>query len=104
MKHYTGVKPLSVIRAQCAQQGVAVDDWAHRKCACGFIYFGRQSGVWGNGQPFVETWQRGHARLDVFSGRFEGRNMAGEHFNSADTTHAHEPWFQALLDFFYVEG
>ena len=103
-KHYTGVKPLSTIRAQCAQQGVAVDDWAHRKFNDDYIYFGRKRGSWGNKANFVDTAKPCWVGLHVANGRLVGRNMKDEWFTSADIATAHEPWFQALLDFFYVEG
>ena len=104
MKHYTGVKPLSVIRAQCKEQGVAVDDFNYREHYSDYIALGPHGGFRPDGSPFVHAAQACGVMFNTFNGRFYGMNIEGNYFSSADTTHAHEPWFQALLDFFYVEG
>lgn len=85
MRKFAGNKPTEAILALCKAEGVEVDlkdylnggDWIFLK----------------GGGAFVE--------YNTVSGRFSGTTPEGVLFNSNDTTHENEWWFQKLLEFFY---
>ena len=46
----------------------------------------------------------GYAIFNTVNGHFFGKTPEGVAFDSNSTQHEGEPWFQALLAFFYVEA
>lgn len=105
MKTFAGTKPLAVIKQQCEAAGVAVDDYGFRKVGNDHICLGIASRKRPDGTPFVlATAPIGaYVMFNTFNGRFFGVTDKGVHFSSSSTEHEAEPWFQALLSFFYVE-
>jgi hypothetical protein len=84
-RKFAGNKTLDVIRAQCKAQGVQFIDSQYKR-----------------GSDFVtlrspDAW----VMFSVFNGRFFGRTPDGVEFMSDDKRDG-TPWFDALLDFFYV--
>lgn len=84
MKPYTRHKTCEEIRQQCEAQGVPFN-----------IYL--------NGTIVVGLPHSGWAIYDMMSGWFSGTTPDGVDFNPLNQQqHDHEPWMQALLQFFYV--
>jgi hypothetical protein len=96
MRKFVGTKSLVILRAQAKKAGVKVDDHAFRRGA-DRVYF-KSPGVL--------------IALNTFNGRFYGKRVKLEgvdvvhvHDISSDSTeHEKEPWFQALLEFFYTDN
>lgn len=80
-------KTLAEIKAQCKAQGLEFHDKAY-KAGSDCIT------VRGGG---------GHATFNTVTGWFCGTTDRGVSFDSHNTHHENEPWFQALLDFFYTD-
>lgn len=88
MKKFAGIKTLKVIKAQCKAARITFDDYLYRK----------------KGNDHVRVIGGGATVLfNSFNGRFFGTTDKGVTFNSDSTEHESEPWFQALLAFFYIE-
>lgn len=103
MKNFAGTKPLITIIEQCEALGVAVDDFNFRIKGEDRICLGTATGQRPDGSPLVNAESNGSVLFNTFNGRFTGLTDKGVSFNSDFTTHEHEPWFQLLLSFFYVE-
>lgn len=104
-KTFDGNRPLAEIIANARQQGVAVDDYNYRVLGHDNIAFGIATGKRPDNTDLVTCREsdRGWVFYNSFNGRFFGRTDKGVAFDSSSTRHEHEPWFQALLSFFYVE-
>lgn len=92
MKKFAGNKPLDVIKAQCEAQGVHFNEFLFL-AGSDYVVLTSIKGDNDSGQVLYNTC----------SGLFFGTTPDGVQFDSAETTHENEPWFQALLSFFYVE-
>ena len=105
MKKFAGTKPLSVIKQQCKAAGVADDDYGYRKRGHNHICLGQPIGKRPDGSPLVGAFpgNRAYVMFSTFNGTFFGNTDKGVAFDSSSTKHEHEPWFQMLLSFFYVE-
>lgn len=122
MKKFAGTKPLIQIKQQCAAAGVAFDDFNFRTKGADYVALGVADllAARPDTSPFVRVGAEtlhGWVMFNTFNGTFYGttpraknwqrvgepRVPAGVEFDSGSTTHEHEPWFQALLSFFYVE-
>lgn len=85
MKKFAGNKTLSQIRAQCKAQRVQFID-----------------SQWRRGSDYVTLKSPGAwVMFNTFNGRFFGETPDGFEFNSNDKLDG-TPWFDALLNFFYV--
>jgi hypothetical protein len=109
MKKFAGKKPLETIRQQCKLQGVHFNDFLFRTQRSDYVVLTSKKGNNDSGQVLYNT----------FNGTFFGTTPAkrdwhhplvnkfcppaGVEFDSNSTEHENEPWFQALLSFFYVE-
>lgn len=109
MKTFAGNKSLKVIRLQCEAAGVAVDDYNYRKLGYDHVCLGMRTGRRPDGSPMVRAdWHatmlpHGFVMFNTVNGRFWGHTDRGVACCSSSTEHEREPWFQALLSFFYVE-
>lgn len=108
MKKFKRTKTYTEIIAQCRRQGVDVDDYNYRKLGADHIAIG--VGMYDikrpDGTPFVHaghTPGRAYVMFNTVNGRFWGHTDRGIEFSSDSTRYEKEPWFQALLSFFYVE-
>lgn len=88
MKTFAGLKKLDVIKSQCNAAGIRFDDTRYRQHGDDHVL------IAGGGA---------HVLYNTFNGKFFGITPTGVEFDSSGTQHEHEPWFQALLSFFYVE-
>lgn len=92
MKTFAGNKKLADIKAQCKAAGIQFDDAGYKK---------------GGDFVVIRTKKNdndsGHVLYNATNGNFTGRTDKGEFFDSRSNKHEGEPWFQALLSFFYVE-
>lgn len=92
MKKFAGHKTLDVIKQQCQEAGIEFDDRLHKT---------------GSDYVVVRTIKgdkdSGIVLYSSFNGNFFGSTPDGVDFDSASTEHENEPWFQALLSFFYIE-
>lgn len=92
MKTFSGIKTYEQIKAQCKEQGVVCNDRLYCRSGWDTIVVGDQKN------------EGGYAVYNTFNGRFHGKTPEGIEFFSSATTHENEPWFQALMSFFYVEA
>jgi hypothetical protein len=92
MKKFDGVKPLAAIKKQCRAAGIHFSDRLYRE-GSDYVVITSIKGDNHSGQVL----------FNQFNGNFFGTTPAGVQFDSKKTTHEKEPWFQALLAFFYVE-
>jgi hypothetical protein len=90
MKQFDQVKTLDQIRQQCEDCGLIFDDLGHRYDASDYVTI-RTPGC-----KAVVVWS-------TWNGVFAGATDRGIRFHSSSTDHENEPWFQALLNFFYTE-
>lgn len=88
MKMFAGNKPLDVIKQQCKDQGIVFDDERWR------VYGDDYVRISGGG-----CW----VLYNTFNGSFFGETPDGTDFSNDSDEHEDQPWFQALLSFFYVE-
>lgn len=102
MKTFAGVKTLDTIKAQCAAQGVPIDTRLCDKHGWDTIVVGGPILLL-PGHPASDSMENAYAIFNTFNGKFFGRTHEGVSFDSSSTEHESEPWFQALLSFFYVE-
>lgn len=91
MKQYLRHKDSSEIKKQCADADIQIDSTKHD--AGGDHLVVTLPGPTGETVPVL---------FNVVSGRFFYAPESGEGFNS-DQNRDHEPWFVAMLDFFYSE-
>lgn len=102
MKQFAGKKTLEQIKAQCKAQGVRYDDKRHNE---GFDNVEIGGPVHRTTAPFplpvgcLNAW----VLYNSVNGKFFGTTDRGIQFDSTSTDHENEPWFQALLAFFYEE-
>lgn len=89
MKQFAGNKPLSTIRRQCLNAGLGWNDARYREEGWDTIRIDCPSGA--------------YVIYNAFNGKFFGKTDDGRQFDSSGTAHDKEPWFQALLSFFYEE-
>jgi hypothetical protein len=98
MKRFARHKTHDEIKRQCAEQGVPFNDHGWRKRGDDHIVIGLPS--------------RGHVLYNTFNGRFFGRTPGmpqvpewpvATDFDSDDTKLDGQPWFDALLLFFYTD-
>ena len=94
MKKFARIKTFEEIEAQCEAQGIPFNDHLYRIKGWDTVVVGS---TYGHGHL------PGHAIYNTFNGWFHGVTPEGVHFDSASKKHKSEPWFQALLKFFYVE-
>jgi hypothetical protein len=84
-KTFAGNRPLKEIRAMCKAQGVQLID-----------------SQWKRGSDYVTLRSPGaYVMFNTFNGTFFGKTPANVEFSSDDRRDG-EPWFDALLNFFYV--
>lgn len=92
MKKFSGNKRLAEIKAQCKQAGIQFDDARYKR---------------GDDYVVIRTTPNDNASgivlYNTFNGNFTGTTDKGVNFDSRSDQHENEPWFQALLSFFYVE-
>lgn len=92
MKTFAGCKDSEQILAQCAADGIAVDSAKYEA---------------GGDHLVVElpgpTGEKVRVLYNVVSGRFFYSANDGSGFSSDDNRDG-QPWFDAMLDFFYVEA
>lgn len=86
---FSRVRSLDEIRRLCAEQNVPLDDTRYKRFADAHVLVGDKT--------------RGYALFNTFNGRFFGKTPDGVSYSSDSDTHENEPWFQALLNFFYVK-
>jgi hypothetical protein len=108
MKKFAGTKGLLDIKRQCKAAGVAYDDYRFRKVGADYVCLGVATGTRPDRSPFVLAGADGNPRggfvmFNTFNGTFYGMTDKGVEFDSGSTKHEREPWFQALLSFFYIE-
>lgn len=87
--NYKGNKSLAVIRAQCKEQGLELDERRYEEGGDHVVV--RSTGP--NGE-------KAHVIFNTVNGRFQGKTPDGVEFSSDDELDG-TPWFDALLDFFY---
>ena len=87
MKTFGSTKHLKEILAQCKAQGLLVDLDKYRSGSDYIVIRGGDAEV----------------MFNTFNGRFHGTTPDGVQFSSDNANHEREPWFQALLSFFYNE-
>lgn len=92
MKTFAGNKKLADIKRQCKECGIQFDD-ANFKKGSDFVVIRTKRNDNSSGVVLYNT----------FNGNFTGTTDKGIDFDSQRTEHEAEPWFQALLSFFYVE-
>ena len=105
MKKFAGNRPLAEIIANAKTQGVDVDDYNYRVLGYDYVAFGVAHGKRPDGTPMISCGPGTDAWVlyTSVSGRFFGRTDKGVDFSSDVNRHEREPWFQALLSFFYTE-
>jgi hypothetical protein len=92
MKKWAGNKPIDVIKKQCKAAGIHFNDRMYRD-GSDYVCITTVKGDNYSGQVLYST----------VNGAFFGTTPSGVEFDSNKTTHDKEPWFQALLAFFYEE-
>jgi hypothetical protein len=85
VKTFGGNRPLEEIQALCRAQGVEFIDVQHRR-GSDYVTL-RSPGAW--------------VMFNTFNGRFFGKTPDNIEFSSDDKRDG-TPWFDALLNFFYV--
>lgn len=90
MKKFAGHKSHAQIKRQCEEQGVPLNDRLYREQGWDTIVVGSYP----NG---------GYALYNTVNGTFFGWTPKGVFFESGSAQFEDEPWFQALLSFFYIE-
>ncbi len=87
MKKFAGHKSSDAIKQQCEAAGIEYDQERYENGGDHVVIVG------------------GGARIlyNTVNGRFFGTTPEGIEFDSNKTEHEEEPWFQALLSFFYIE-
>jgi hypothetical protein len=85
------IKTVTEIVSQCRAQGVPVETAKHLRGQSDFIMVGRPESDFG------------HALYNSFNGKFFGVTDLGQRFSSEDRALDAQPWFQALLAFFYAD-
>jgi hypothetical protein len=86
MRKFSKSKTREQVKAQCDALGLVFDDLAYER-----------------GSDFTAIRGGGAQVLwSSFNGRFFGTTDTGIEFSDDNTKHEAEPWFQALLEFFYV--
>lgn len=93
MKRFAATKSLNLIRQQCEEAGIYLDDHLYRRNGSDYVVITTVRGDNDSGQVLFNT----------FNGTFFGTTPDNIPFDSTTTEHENEPWFQALLSFFYVE-
>lgn len=92
MKTFAGNKSFAQIERQCKDAGIQFDSTDYDK---------------GGDYVVIRTRanddRSGHVLYNTTNGNFFGETPEGVKFNSKLTTHEDQPWFQQLLQFFYVE-
>ncbi|CAG9172471.1 hypothetical protein CURE108131_23050 [Cupriavidus respiraculi] len=91
MKKFAGNKPLIEIKRQCEAAGIDYNDTLYRRGG-DYVVITTVNGDNDSGQVLYNT----------VNGKFFGTTPDGIQFDSSSTKHENEPWFQALLSFFYV--
>ncbi len=92
MKKYAGRRSIQQIRRQCAERGIKID-----------------MGLYEKGSDYVVVHLPGAAgtvlplMYSAVNGRFFYAGGGADNFSSDDAKDG-EPWFDALLDFFYTPG
>lgn len=87
MKLFARHKTLDEVKRQCRKQRLKLDTTHYRL-----------------GSDYVKVEGGGAVcYYSTVNGRFFGKTPQGVEFQSDSHTHDREPWFEALLKFFYVE-
>lgn len=87
LTQFERVKTYEEIKAQCDAQKLALADVHFRA----------------GGDTLVVSGGGGRVFFNAFNGKFFGNTPDGKHFRSSESYFEEEPWFKALLNFFYVE-
>lgn len=105
MKQFAGHKTLEQIKAQCKAQGVRYDDSKFRTGSDRVEIGGpvHMLNVTDKPSYFLTRSCPAWVLYNSFNGNFFGTTDRGIQFDSTSTEHKNEPWFQALLAFFYEE-
>lgn len=91
MKKFAGHKTVDQIREQCLAQGVTLDTRLYDSGSSDYIKLTST-----DGKTSAEVL------YSSFNGRFFGQFTPGREFNSDDASLDGTPWFDALLEFFYI--
>lgn len=91
MKTFLRHKTYEEIKAQCKEQGLRFGDVLYLNHGYDTVSIKRAEGA------------LDQVVYNTVNGRFFGNTDYGLRFSSDYVEHDGEPWFQALLDFFYVE-
>jgi hypothetical protein len=94
MKKFSSFKTVDEIRQQCEAQGLTLDTTLYDAGSSDYIKIRSNDGK-----------TSAKVLYSSFNGRFFGETAAGldsVKFSSDDATFDGTPWFDALLDFFYV--
>lgn len=89
-KRFAGHRSYEQIRAECEAQGLILEDVNYRE----------------NGSDWIGVRGRPGGTLVLYStptGRFHGKTDTGQEFTEGSDLDG-QPWFDALLAFFYYEG
>lgn len=89
-------RTLQELRAVCSELGLPLQDAKYRAGTSTTVVVGRHG---------RQGWRPGAAYVvyDPGNGTFFGITGQGIAFDSASSEHEQEPWFQQLLQLFYVE-
>lgn len=88
MKKFAGNKTRDQVKAQCEALGLEFDDTKYEQEGSDYTVIRG-----GGAEVLWSSW----------NGRFFGTTDTGVEFSSDNDTHEGEPWFQALLSFFYID-
>jgi len=98
MKKFKGNKSIKTIAKQCKRLGLQFNDAMFQRGTSDHVVITSIEGDHHSGQVVLNT----------FNGNFFGNApdrapWNGVSFDSTKDEHEHEPWFQALLEFFYTD-
>ncbi len=96
MKTFHRHRDIDEIRLLCRDLGIPLNDRLYRTAGWDTVVVGCHA---------HQMREPGAAYViyNTFNGTFFGKTAKGEEFDSSSTTHEDEPWFQQLLELFYVE-
>lgn len=96
MRTFARHRNIAEIRTLCRDLGVALNDRKYRVDGWDTVVVGCHAHQ-------MRDPGAAYVIYNTFNGTFFGRTADGIEFDSSDTKHENERWFQQLLEFFYVE-